>query len=55
MATGWLRGTVKEVPSGDTLVIVGAVKSGVPPEKRITLSSLVTPRLVRAGRARVAA
>ena len=28
MATGWLRGTVKEVPSGDTLVIVGTVKGG---------------------------
>mmetsp|Transcript_6774 Transcript_6774/g.14968 ORF Transcript_6774/g.14968 Transcript_6774/m.14968 type:complete len:971 (+) Transcript_6774:79-2991(+) len=45
MATGWLRGTVKEVPSGDTLVIVGAVKAGPPPEKRITLSSLVAPKL----------
>lgn len=45
MATGWLRGTVKEVPAGDTVVIVGTVKSGPPPEKRITLSSLVAPKL----------
>jgi hypothetical protein len=48
MATGWLRGIIKEVPSADTLVIIGAVKSGIPPEKRITLSSLQAPRLVRA-------
>lgn len=45
MATGWLKGTIKEVPSGDTLVIVGAAKVGVPPEKRITLSSLVAPKI----------
>ncbi|GAX85627.1 hypothetical protein CEUSTIGMA_g13042.t1 [Chlamydomonas eustigma] len=45
MASGWLRGVVKEVPSGDTLVICGAVKSGPPPEKRITLSSLMAPKL----------
>jgi staphylococcal nuclease domain-containing protein 1 len=43
---GWLRGVVKEAPSGDTLVIAGAVKSGIPPEKRITLSSLIAPRMV---------
>ncbi|KAK9797436.1 hypothetical protein WJX73_004092 [Symbiochloris irregularis] len=47
MATGWLRGTVKEVPSGDTVVIAGTVKGGPPPEKRITLSSLVAPKLGR--------
>ena len=48
MATqqGWLRGVVKEVPSGDTVIIVGAVKSGIPPEKRLTLSSIIAPRLV---------
>lgn len=40
---------VKEVPSGDTLVVVGNVASGPPPEKRITLSSLIAPRLVTAG------
>jgi hypothetical protein len=37
---------VKEVPNGDTLAIVGNVASGPPPEKRITLSSLIAPRLV---------
>lgn len=44
---GWLRGVVKEVLSGDTLVVAGAVKSGIPPEKRLTLASLIAPRLVR--------
>lgn len=44
---GWLRGIVKEVVSGDTLVIAGAAPRGtVPPEKRITLSSVIAPRLV---------
>jgi hypothetical protein len=86
---GWLRGVVKEAPSGDTLVIMGAggllydpalaaalqhragqvavlpgsmgtssvsddhatcllsaVKSGIPPEKRLTLSSVIAPKLV---------
>lgn len=43
---GWLRGIVKEVPSGDTVVVMAAAKSGIPPEKRITLSSLLAPRLV---------
>jgi hypothetical protein len=38
---------VKEVPNGDSLVIMGNVASGPPPEKRITLASLVAPRLVR--------
>lgn len=84
---GWLRGVVKEAPSGDTLVISGAgagagsqagtgfgvaggpgwrhppcrvtagrpppelpaVKSGIPPEKRLTLSSVIAPKLVSAG------
>lgn len=36
------------MPNGDTLVIMGNVASGPPPEKRITLASLVAPRLVRA-------
>uniref|UniRef100_A0A061S7B9 Staphylococcal nuclease domain-containing protein 1 n=1 Tax=Tetraselmis sp. GSL018 TaxID=582737 RepID=A0A061S7B9_9CHLO len=44
---GWLRGVIKEVPSGDTLIIMGQVKGGPPPEKRITLSSLVAPKLGR--------
>lgn len=47
MATGWFRGVVKEVPNGDSLVIMGNVASGPPPEKRITLASLVAPRLGR--------
>ncbi|KAG2441222.1 hypothetical protein HYH02_010066 [Chlamydomonas schloesseri] len=46
MATGWLRGTVKEVLSGDTLVVAGTTKGpGPAPEKRITLSSLIAPKL----------
>jgi staphylococcal nuclease domain-containing protein 1 len=47
MTTAWLQGYVKEVPSGDTLVIAGRVKPGAgpPPEKRITLSSLIAPKL----------
>jgi staphylococcal nuclease domain-containing protein 1 len=47
-AAGWLRGTVKSVESADTLTIVGAVKpgGGPPPEKRLTLSSLIAPKLV---------
>ncbi|KAH7296655.1 hypothetical protein KP509_26G032900 [Ceratopteris richardii] len=49
MATQWLKGTVKAVPSGDSLVIMGNVASGPPPEKTITLSSLIAPRLARRG------
>ncbi|RWW27292.1 hypothetical protein BHE74_00026577 [Ensete ventricosum] len=45
-ATGWLRGKVKAVPSGDCLVIMGSTKADIPPEKTITLSSLIAPRLV---------
>jgi hypothetical protein len=45
----WLRGVVKEVPSGDTVVVAAGAKPGqVPAEKRITLSSLVAPKLVGA-------
>lgn len=49
MATsGWLRGTVKEVPSGDTVVIAAGAKPGtIPAEKRLTLASVVAPKLVR--------
>lgn len=44
---GWLRGKVKEVVSGDTVVIVGGTQGlAVPQEKRLTLSSLLAPRLV---------
>lgn len=46
MATGWLHGTVKEVVSGDTLVIMGPSRGGPPPEKRLTLASLIAPRMV---------
>lgn len=47
-ATGWYRGRVKAVPSGDCLVItaMASSKPGPPPEKTITLSSLIAPRLV---------
>ncbi|XAR50415.1 Micrococcal nuclease [Bertholletia excelsa] len=48
-ATGWLRGKVKAVPSGDSLVIMGSTKAEIPPEKTITLSSLIAPRLARRG------
>ena len=44
--SGWMRGIVKEVPSGDTVVVMAATKSGIPPEKRLTLSSLQAPRTV---------
>lgn len=45
-ATGWLRGKVKAVPSGDCLVIMGSTKAEIPPEKTITLASIIAPRLV---------
>ncbi|KAG5223298.1 nuclease domain-containing protein [Salix suchowensis] len=50
-ATGWYRGRVKLVPSGDSLVImaVTSYKSGPPLGKTITLSSLIAPRLARKG------
>ncbi len=48
-STGWLRGKVKAVPSGDSLVIMGSTKAEIPPEKTITLSSLIAPRLARRG------
>lgn len=54
MATPWLRGTVREVPSGDTLVVAGPSKGGPPPTKRITLASLIAPRLVKQPRSSVA-
>ena len=44
--SGWIKGIVKETPSGDTLVIASAPRPGAP-EKRITLSSLISPKLVR--------
>ncbi|KAL6280783.1 hypothetical protein ACE6H2_017664 [Prunus campanulata] len=48
-ATGWYRGRVKAVPSGDSLVIMAltANKAGPPPERTITFSSLMAPKLAR--------
>ncbi|KAK9669787.1 hypothetical protein RND81_13G154500 [Saponaria officinalis] len=44
----WLRGKVKAVPSGDTLVIMGVTKADtIPPEKMVTLASVIAPRLAR--------
>ncbi|XP_027339745.1 ribonuclease TUDOR 1 isoform X2 [Abrus precatorius] len=50
-ATGWYRGRVKAVTSGDCLVIMAmsTSKPGPLPEKTITLSSLIAPRLARRG------
>lgn len=42
----WLKGRVKAVPSGDTLVIIGSSKAEIPPEKTINLAHLGAPRLV---------
>ena len=56
MATGWLRGVVKEVGSGDSLVVVSSgasshlaipPTSGVRQEKRLILSGIMAPRLGR--------
>ncbi|XP_022872818.1 ribonuclease TUDOR 2-like [Olea europaea var. sylvestris] len=47
--SGWFRGIVKAVPSGDSLVIVGGSEAEIPPEKTITLSSLIAPKLARRG------
>ncbi|XP_022684225.1 ribonuclease TUDOR 2-like [Setaria italica] len=47
-ASGWLRGKVKAVPSGDTLVIMSIAKADtIPLEKSITLSCIIAPRLAR--------
>ncbi|CAN1242042.1 Ribonuclease TUDOR 1 [Linum perenne] len=50
-ATGWYKGRVKSVSSGDCLVIMAITtsKPGPPPEKTITLSSLMAPKLARRG------
>mmetsp|Transcript_31827 Transcript_31827/g.38496 ORF Transcript_31827/g.38496 Transcript_31827/m.38496 type:complete len:905 (-) Transcript_31827:461-3175(-) len=45
--SGWLSGVVKAVTSGDCLVIMGKTAAGPPPEKTLTLSSLIAPRLGR--------
>ncbi|KAI3435969.1 hypothetical protein D9Q98_002027 [Chlorella vulgaris] len=46
---GWMRGVVKEAPSGDTVVVSAAKPGSALPgaEKRLTLSSLVAPKLGR--------
>lgn len=44
------RAIVKAVPSGDCLLLMGLPKGdSIPPERTITLSSLVAPRLARRG------
>ncbi|CAD6250843.1 unnamed protein product [Miscanthus lutarioriparius] len=48
-ASGWFRGKVKAVTSGDCLLIMGSSKAEIPPEKSITLSYLMAPRLARRG------
>ena len=47
-ATGWYKGRVKAVTSGDCLVIMAITtsKPGPPPEKTVTLASLMAPKLV---------
>jgi staphylococcal nuclease domain-containing protein 1 len=44
-----MRGVIKEVPSGDTVVVAAGAKAGALPsaEKRLTLSSVLAPKLVR--------
>ncbi|XP_062223212.1 ribonuclease TUDOR 1-like [Phragmites australis] len=46
-ASGWLSGKVKAVTSGDCLLIMGSTNVEIPPEKSITLSYLMAPRLAR--------
>ncbi|KAF0894175.1 hypothetical protein E2562_035697 [Oryza meyeriana var. granulata] len=50
-APRWLRGRVKSVPSGDTVVIMGIAKADqiLPPEESVTLSCIIAPRLARRG------
>nr|XP_043637792.1 ribonuclease TUDOR 1-like [Erigeron canadensis] len=47
-SSGWLKGRVKAVLSGDTMVVMGIAKGAeIPPEKNIALAYLVAPRLAR--------
>jgi hypothetical protein len=48
--SSWLAGIVKEVQSGDTLVIASTSRlpNGLLAEKRLNLASLSAPRMVRA-------
>uniref|UniRef100_A0A0D6R1R8 Ribonuclease n=1 Tax=Araucaria cunninghamii TaxID=56994 RepID=A0A0D6R1R8_ARACU len=48
-APQWLKGKVKAVPSGDSLLIMGSSKAELPPEKTITLASIIAPKLARRG------
>ncbi|KAL1814529.1 hypothetical protein ACET3Z_017103 [Daucus carota] len=52
MAKPMLRGVVKAVPSGDTMVIMemGNKAPEIPVERTVILSSLTAPRLARRGR-----
>lgn len=50
----WFKAVVKDVMSGDSVCVVaggavapGAAATGVPAEKRLTLSSLIAPKMVR--------
>ena len=51
-AMSWLAGFVKEVQSGDTLVIASAstLPNGMLAERRLNLASLSAPRMVWAPR-----
>ena len=50
MSGNYFKATVKEVSSGDSVTVVGGAKPGtIPAEKRLTLSSLIAPKLVRWG------
>jgi hypothetical protein len=48
MVTGWLKGTVKAVPTGDSLLIMSSDKGGPLPEKTATLVGVIAPKLVLA-------
>ncbi|KAI3818965.1 hypothetical protein L1987_12787 [Smallanthus sonchifolius] len=45
----WLRGKVKVVSSGDTLVIMGFTKAEIPHENTVVLGHLSAPRLAHQG------
>ncbi|KAI3818966.1 hypothetical protein L1987_12788 [Smallanthus sonchifolius] len=45
----WLRGKVKVVSSGDTLVIMGFTKAEIPHENTVVLAHLSAPRLAHQG------
>ncbi|EEF51666.1 ebna2 binding protein P100, putative [Ricinus communis] len=50
-ATGWYSAIVKAVPSGDSLVLAAksSNKPGPPPERTVTLASIMAPKLARRG------